>query len=69
MCVALALDGAIYRDEKRWNGRVVRVEGDAYHQPAIAAAYWYDLKGRTVALGVCDNGPVVYVDKIEFAAR
>lgn len=66
-CVALALDKAIHRERDRWDGKLVRASGMAYEQPIELS--WYELDGRRVALGVCDSGPVIYVEKIEQLRR
>ena len=66
-CVALALDKAVYREFDRWNDALVRVSGVAYRQPT--ELLWYELDGRRVALGVCDSGPVIYVEKIQLVRR
>jgi hypothetical protein len=68
-CVALALERAIFDARDRWDGKYVRVAGWAYTQPAVDTVYWYKLKDRMVSLGVCDAGPVVYVENIEEIIR
>lgn len=73
-CVKLALPDEFYVDPIRsqWNGRTVTVDGSAFAQPDSNVdgdlLTWYSEKDRRLAIGACDNGLGIYVDRMRTQA-
>jgi hypothetical protein len=73
-CVKLALPDEFYAEPVRsqWNGRKVTVEGFAFAQPDSNIdgdlLTWYSEKDRRLAIGACDNGLGIYVDRMRAKA-
>ena len=63
-CIALALPKTIYENKTSWEKRVV-VEGKAYSQHSAQGVISYQIKDRWVAVGLCETGVILYVDKIK----
>jgi hypothetical protein len=68
-CIAAALDDSAYRAYRRWNGRKVRAFGMIYDQPSSGDVISYEIRGRSVAAGICFSGPLMYVESLKLKLR
>lgn len=71
-CAKLALPDDFYENEqlrRRWSGKKVIATGDALSQPRFdesdgQATLWYEEGDRKIAMGMCDQGVVIFVQEM-----
>jgi hypothetical protein len=63
-CIALALPSEVFDELEKWDEQVVVVTGVAAIQPDSPGLFWYQLRDRRVARGVCDSQTVLYVESL-----
>lgn len=71
-CAKLALPDEFFENEdqrRRWNGTEVVATGGAFAQPMFdetdgSVTLWYEEGDRKIAMGMCDHGTVIFVEKM-----
>ena len=69
----LALPENFNYEAKSWDSRKVAVSGQMLQQMSFddseGVTLWYAEKDRKIAMGMCDQGRVIYVDTISSKGR
>jgi len=66
-CLALALPRSVYRHPDRWSGQRVVAQGELWGQPTFIPVQKYLIGRRWVAMGACDTGQTLYVNRLRLA--
>lgn len=63
-CYDLALPENVLRNPKKWDQKVVAIDGEPVAHPDMPSAMWYDIKDRRVEPGGC-SAATIYVKEIK----
>lgn len=65
-CAKLAVPEEFLIEQRLWQGKHVFVSGMAFgpYTEDDSGAMWIGVRGRKIAMGICDQGPVIFVHTV-----